>query len=101
MTPSSEPASRIARTASLDLEYADDDPGSGPAGATGPAGPTGATGATGAAGVGVPTGGTTGQVGVDRKALDRDERRPSGRVALPKLDTRTPPNLHGVETQAS
>ena len=34
----------------------------GPAGATGPAGPTGVTGATGAAGVGVPAGGSTGQV---------------------------------------
>jgi hypothetical protein len=34
----------------------------GPTGATGASGPTGATGAAGAAGVGVPTGGTTGQV---------------------------------------
>jgi len=44
----------------------------GPTGATGPAGATGATGATGAAGVGVPTGGTTGQVLAKSSATNYD-----------------------------
>lgn len=41
-------------------------------GPTGPAGPTGATGATGPAGVGVPTGGTTGQVLSKASGTDYD-----------------------------
>ncbi|WP_424363610.1 collagen-like triple helix repeat-containing protein [Methylocystis parvus] len=44
----------------------------GPAGATGPAGSTGATGPAGANGVGVPIGGTTGQVLVKASAADHD-----------------------------